>query len=54
MKDQWQVITFKLHLVADARGRPIQLFLSAGHRCGYVGAMALLSFLPISKLLVAD
>jgi transposase len=44
----------KLHVVADARGRPIRLFLSAGQTSDYVGARALLSSLPGAKVLLAD
>lgn len=44
----------KLHVVADTKGRPIQMFLSAGHRSDYVGALALLSSLPPAKALIAD
>ena len=44
----------KLHVVADAQGRPIQMFLSAGQTSDYVGARALLSSLPAAKSLLAD
>jgi transposase len=41
-------------VAADARGRPIRLFLSAGQTSDYVGARALLSSLPNAKVLLAD
>ena len=41
-------------MVADAKGRPIRMFLSAGHRSDYVGALAMLSSLPQAKVLLAD
>lgn len=44
----------KLHVAADAKGRPIQMFLSAGHRSDYLGAHALLPLLPQAKALIAD
>lgn len=44
----------KLHVVTEAEGRPILMFLSAGHRSDYVGAAALLSSLPQAKSLIAD
>lgn len=44
----------KLHVTADARGRPIGMFPSAGQRSDYPGAMALLSSLPSAKSLIAD
>ncbi|GLK63181.1 hypothetical protein GCM10017635_06500 [Paracoccus kondratievae] len=33
----------KLHVLADAKGRPIRMFLSAGQTSGYIGARALLA-----------
>jgi transposase len=44
----------KLHAVADAKGRPIQFFLSAGQVSDYTGALALLSSLPAADWLLAD
>ncbi len=41
-------------MVADAKGRPIRMFLSAGHRSDYVGAWAMLSSLPKAGVLLAD
>lgn len=40
--------------MADARGRPIQMFLSAGQTSNHVGARALLLSLPPAKVLLAD
>jgi hypothetical protein len=40
--------------VANAKGRPIRMFLSAGHRSDYVGALAMLASLPQAKVLLAD
>ena len=36
----------KLHAVADAKGRPIRFFMSAGQVSDYAGAAALLDGLP--------
>ena len=44
----------KLHVVADARGRPIRMFLSAGQTSDYLGARALFSSLPQAKSLLGD
>lgn len=44
----------KLHAVADARGRPIGMYLSAGQTSDYIGARALLSSLPSAGTLLAD
>ena len=44
----------KLHAVADAEGRPIRFFLSAGQVSDYTGALALLSSLPKADWLLAD
>jgi len=44
----------KLHVVTDARGRPIRMFLSAGQTSDYIGARALLSSLPQAQVLLAD
>jgi transposase len=40
--------------VADARGRPIRMFLSAGQTSDYQGARAMLSSLPKAKSLLGD
>lgn len=47
-------LNYKLHIVADTRGRPIRMFLSAGQTSDYVGTRALLSSLPQAKVLLAD
>ncbi len=44
----------KLHAVADARGRPIGFFMSAGQISDYTGAAALLGSLPKAGWLLAD
>ena len=44
----------KLHVLADALGRPIQMFLSAGQTSDYLGARALLSSIPKVGALLAD
>ncbi len=44
----------KLHVVTDARGRPIRMYLSAGQTSDYIGAAALLSTLPPAGALLAD
>jgi hypothetical protein len=44
----------KLHITADARGGPIGMLLSAGHRSDYPGATALLFSLTSAKILIAD
>ena len=44
----------KLHVLADAKGRPIQMFLSAGQTSDYIGARALLSQVPQAGSLLAD
>jgi transposase len=44
----------KLHAVADAEGRPIRFFLSAGQVSDYTGALALLSSLTKADWLLAD
>ena len=44
----------KLHVLADARGRPIRMFLSAGQTSDYIGARALLSSIPQARALLAD
>ena len=44
----------KLHVVCDSRGRPIQMYLSAGQTSDYIGAAGLLRFMPRVKHLLAD
>ena len=44
----------KLHVVSDANGRPICMYLSAGQTSDYIGAAALLSTLPKAGVLLAD
>jgi transposase len=36
----------KLHAICDSRGRPLDLFITAGQVSDYIGARALLSGLP--------
>jgi transposase len=44
----------KLHAVADAKGQPIGLYMSAGQVSDYTGAAALLSSMPKADWLLAD
>lgn len=44
----------KLHVLADAKGHPIGMFLSAGQTSDYIGARALLPSIPKAKALLAD
>ena len=44
----------KLHVLADALGRPINMFLSAGQTSDYIGARALLSSIPQAGVLLGD
>jgi len=44
----------KLHVLADAKGRPIRMFLSAGQTSDYIGARALLSSIPQAGALLGD
>jgi IS5 family transposase len=44
----------KLHAVADAEGRPIRFFMTAGQVSNYIGAAALLGGLPKADWLLAD
>lgn len=44
----------KLPVLADAKGRPIGMFLSAGQTSDYIGARALLSSFPQALTLLAD
>ena len=43
----------KLHVVCDSKGRPIQMYLSAGQTSDYIGAAGLLRLLPPVKCLLA-
>jgi transposase len=44
----------KLHAVADAQGRPIRMFVTAGPVSDYTGAAAMLSSLPQAEWMLAD
>ena len=44
----------KLHAVADAKGRPLKFFMTAGQVSDYMGAVALLRDLPKAEWLLAD
>lgn len=44
----------KLHVLADAKGRPIRMFPAAGQTSDYIGARALLSSIPQAGALLAD
>ena len=44
----------KLQAICDSRGRPIDLFLTAGPISDYIGARALVSGLPNVKWLLGD
>ena len=44
----------KLHVLADAKGRPIRVFLPAGQTSDYIGARALLPSIPQAGVLLAD
>ena len=44
----------KLHAVADAQGRPIRMFVTAGPVSDYTGAAAMLSSLPKAQWMLAD
>ena len=44
----------KLHVLADAKGRPIQMFLSAGQTSDHIGARGLLPTIPQAGTLLAD
>ena len=44
----------KLHVVTDAKGRPIGMYLSAGQTSDYIRARALLPSLPKAGTLLAD
>lgn len=44
----------KLHAICDSRGRPLNLFITAGQVSDYVGARALCSSLPTVGWLLGD
>ena len=44
----------KLHVVTDANGRPINLFMTVGQVSDYTGAAALLDSLPRAQWLQGD
>ncbi len=44
----------KLHAVADAQGRPLSFFMTAGQASDHTGAAALLGSLPTAEWLIAD
>jgi transposase len=44
----------KLHAVADANGRPLSFFMTAGQVSDYTGAAALLDDLPKAQWLLGD
>jgi transposase len=44
----------KLYVLADAKGRPIHMFLSAAQTSDYIGARALLPSIPQEGALLAD
>lgn len=44
----------KLHVLADAKGRRIRMFLSAGQTSDYIGARALLPSIPKAAVLLGD
>ena len=44
----------KLHAVADANGRPLSFFMTAGQVSDYTGAAALLGDLPKAHWLLGD
>lgn len=44
----------KLRVLADAKGRPIGMFLSTGQTSDYIGTRALLSSIPHAGALLAD
>ena len=43
-----------MHVLADAKGRPIRMFLSAGQTSDYICARALLSSIPPAAALLGD
>ena len=44
----------KLYAICDSRGRPLDLFITAGQVSDYIGARALLSGLPNVEWLLGD
>ncbi len=44
----------KLHAIADANGRPLRFFLTAGQVSDYTGAAALLGDVPKAQWLLGD
>jgi len=44
----------KLHAICDSKGRPLNLFVTAGQVSDYIGAKALLSSLPNVDWLLGD
>ena len=44
----------KLHAICDSKGRPLNLFVTAGQVSDYIGARALLSSLPDVDWLLGD
>ena len=44
----------KLHAIADANGRPLKFFMTAGEVSDYTGAAALLRHMPEAEWLLAD
>ena len=44
----------KLHAVADAKGRPLKFFMTAGQVSDDMGAAALMKGLPRAEWLLAD
>ena len=44
----------KLHAIADAKGRPLKFFMTAGEVSDYTGAAALLGHMPKAEWLLAD
>ena len=44
----------KLHATADANGRPLSFFMTAGQVSDYTGAAALLDYLPKAQWLLGD
>ena len=44
----------KLHAICDSKGRPLNLFVTAGQISDYIGARALLSGIPNVDWLLGD
>jgi transposase len=47
-------LTTKIHALVDKQGRPIKLFLTAGHRSDIKSAADLIADLPEGAMLLAD